>query len=546
MQISRSILVVAMMTIFVGAAKSAESPNPPVVTRLTKTYYPKFFLRYSPDGSHIAYCRHHRNRRGANRVLVGLRVMRADGSNERALLAEFDSQVQIQEHPCWSPDGKRLVISGGGNDTGNSTKDTFVCDIDDKHHAKNLRKLVPGQGLMLGEEPCYSPSGKRIAFVTIDESLWVVDADGTNKARVVQVDGQYCHQPAWSPDGEWIAFATDRDGSVELYKIRWDGTDLTRLTNRPGIDCRPRRSRDGAWILFTSNRKGNHDLYLMRPDGSDVRALTSHPALDDQADWSPDGKSIAFVSMRDGGFDIYRLPIPADIKIGPAAKPATLATAAAAADGLVAHYDFDEPNDDKRIRDRAGRNYLQLFGARIVSEQERSSLSFNGKSDYALAGNGAQLRIGGPLTISLWVRPAKLKGNGYLISKHGWNIYVGSDGIPRFETRSAKNNAWDTLAASTPLKPEQWTFITAVFDKKAGRLRMYIDGKLSAERERKDGAIGAVAAYSLQLGHYTVSKTQKFHGRLDEIRIYRKSLAAAQVAEEYQRQLEKVVGRATP
>lgn len=509
------------------------------ITRLTKSYYPKFFLRYSPDGSRIAFSRHHRNPRGANQILVGLRIMKSDGTGDRPLLAEFDSQVQIQEHACWTPDGTKLVVSGGGNDTGNSSKDTFVCEVDEAFNATELRKLVPGQGVTIGEEPCFSPDGKYLAFVSIDETVWMADADGKNKVRVVQVDGQYCHQPEWSPDGEWIAFASDRDGNVEIYKVRWDGTDLTRLTHHDGFDCRPRWSRDGRLILFTSNRNGNHDLFLIDADGSNVRSLTTNSAVDDHGTWSPDGRSIAFVSMRDGGFDIYRLSLPDELKIGPA--PIPKGPSVASSGDLVAWYNFDHTIDGQVVRDMAGRNHLRLEGAKIVDDLGRASIEFDGMQDHAVAGNGASLRIGGPLTISFWLKPARLGGNGYLISKYGWNIYIGSDGIPRFESRSAANTAWDTLPAKTPLKPGEWSFIAAVFDPESDKLQIYLNGELSAERARVDGALGAVDAYPLQLGQYTASNTQSFAGRLDEIRIYARAHSAKLIYEEFHEQKDLVV-----
>ena len=524
-----------LANVVAGKTESAD------VTRLTRTYYSKFFLRYSPDGSHIVYSRHHRNLRGSNRILVGLRIIQANGSNDRALLSEYDSQVQIQEHASFSPNGKQLVISGGGNDTGNSSKDAFVCNIDDEFQATNLKKIIPGRSVNIGEEPCFSPDGKQIAYVTTSEQLWTIDADGKNKSLVVQVDGQYCHQPHWSPDAEWIAFSSDRDGNVEIYKVRPDGTDLTRLTRHDRFDCRPRWSRDGEWILFTSNRSGNHDLFLMRDDGSEVRQLTTHRAMDDHAAWAPDGKSIAFVSMRDGGFDVYRLRIPEDVQIGDA--PTIRSTPPPIGFGdLVVHFDFDDVSSGNRLRSLAGRSSLTLFGARVVKQNDRGSLSFDGKKDYASLGNSAPLRIAGPLTISLWVRPDSAGGNGYLISKHGWNIYLGSDLVPRFETRTANNSAWDTLAAESPLSAGEWSFVTAVFDPKAKKLAVFVNGNRSAQRDRNDGAIGAVTSYPLEIGHYGVSRTQKFHGRIDELRVYRRALTDIEITKEYDHQGRYVRG----
>lgn len=530
--------------LILGNAAAAPAAEPLKVERLTRSSFPKFFLQYSPDGSHIAYCRHHENRRAANKILVGTRVVRADGTGDRPLLAEFDSQVQIQEHPAWSPDGKHLLISGGGNDTGNSSKDVFICDLDKEFRASNLHKVIPGAGVSFGEEPAWSPDGKRFAYVTINEQLWMADADGKNKVQVVQVSGQYCHQPAWSPDGEWIAFASDRDGNIELYKVRSDGTDLTRLTSEPGIDCRPRWSPDAQWILFSSNRTGNFALYVMRADGSGLDNLTENPALDDHGAWSPDGRAIAFVSMRDGGFDIYRISPPAELAVAAAPpKPAARPASKAEATGLVAHYDFDGVADPNAVPDRAGRSPMLLSGARVVTQNGRGSLEFDGKTAHAVCGNAEALRQAGPLTISFWVRPEGVNGNGYLISKHGWNVYLGGDFVPRFETRTALDKEWDTLAAKAALKKEEWAFVAAVFDKEKKKVAIYVDGELSAERERADGAIGVVLGYPLELGHYCASKTQQFKGRLDEVRLYNRALSAREIEAEFKEQGKAVTGK---
>lgn len=540
LQPSRILLAVILLGLGWGTMVRAEDPP---VTRLTKTHFSKFFLRYSPSGSHIAYSRHYANRRAANQILVGLHLVKADGSDDRRLLAEFDREVQIQEHPSWSPDGKRLVISGGGNDTGNSSKDTLVCDIDSEFKATGLRKLIPSQGVSIGEEPCFSPDGKRLVAVSTTERLFVVDADGKNLAQILQVDGSYCHQPDWSPDGDWIAFATDRDGNIEIYKVRPDGTELTRLTRAPGVDAHPRWSPDGRWLSFTSNRSGNYDIWLMRADGSDERNLTRHSATDDHAAWSPDGKSIAFVSMRDGGFDIYRTPVPTELAV--ADKPAPKSTVPVAApNDLVLHYSFDDETADTRtVRDRAGRHPLDLAGSKLMTHPNKKSgvLAFDGKASSASAGNATTLRLTGPLTISLWVRPESITGNGYLVSKHGWNIYLGTDAIPRFETRTAEDKAWDTLAAKQPLPLKTWSFVAVVFDTQAKHKRIYVDGKLSSESSRNDGAIGAAAGYPLEFGHYVATKSQPFHGQMDEIRLEQRALSVDQIRQEYERQHKLVL-----
>ena len=133
--------------------------------------------------------------------------------------------------------------------------------------------------------------------------------------------------------------------------------------------------------------------------------------------------------------------------------------------------------------------------------------------------------------------------NGYLLSKQGWNIYLGPDRVPRFETRNAADNAWETLPAAGALKTDEWSFVAAVFDKEKKKVAVYVNGKLSADRERNDGAIGAVLGYPLELGHYCASKTQNFKGRLDEVRIYNRALSPDEIQTEFAKQGKVVAGK---
>src|SRR5262249_37558514 len=123
-----------------GFLASGQSPT---VTRLTRTYFPKAFLSYSPDGSHLIYSRHHANRRASNKILVGLRIVRADGSGDRPLLPDFDHLVQLQEHAAFAPDGKTLLLTGVGNNPGQHANDTIRADLSRDLHASNLPQRIP-------------------------------------------------------------------------------------------------------------------------------------------------------------------------------------------------------------------------------------------------------------------------------------------------------------------------------------------------------------------------------------------------------------------
>jgi Tol biopolymer transport system component len=66
-----------------------------------------------------------------------------------------------------------------------------------------------------------------------------------------------------------------------------DGGNLRRLTDDPGLDEYPTWSPDGQWIAFHSERDGDFDIYIMRPNGSDLRRLTDNDDSDMQPSWLP-------------------------------------------------------------------------------------------------------------------------------------------------------------------------------------------------------------------------------------------------------------------
>lgn len=141
--------------------------------------------------------------------------------------------------------------------------------------------------------------------------IFVMNADGTNRQRRIESNADDI-TPVWSPDGQRVAFVSQRDGDREIYLVNADGTGLVNLTQHPSEDWTPAWSPDGQQVAFSSNRQGNWEIFIVNADGTNLRQITNDGAGNLSPVWSPDGKTMAYASKRDGNWEIYAMPAPED------------------------------------------------------------------------------------------------------------------------------------------------------------------------------------------------------------------------------------------
>jgi TolB protein len=108
--------------------------------------------------------------------------------------------------------------------------------------------------------------------------------------------------PAWSPDGRWIAFSMRGD----IWKVPADGGEAIAVTSGPAYHFEPAWSPDGARLAFSFQSTGNLEIGVVNADGGPEETIASHERVDIQPAWSRDGRSLFFTSARAGGWRIHR------------------------------------------------------------------------------------------------------------------------------------------------------------------------------------------------------------------------------------------------
>ena len=152
-----------------------------------------------------------------------------------------------------------------------------------------------------------SPDGRALA-VDLQGSIWTLPAAGGTATRITDIFND-ARQPAFSPDGKWIAFFAYRDGGYDLWAIAPDGTNQHKLTWGAFDDREPIWSHDGTRVAFSSDRGnplgGDYNIWTLDMRSGELRQLTKNPADDYMPSWSPDDKEIAFTSTRDENQSVW-------------------------------------------------------------------------------------------------------------------------------------------------------------------------------------------------------------------------------------------------
>jgi TolB protein len=223
--------------------------------------------------------------------------------------------------PSWAPDGSGLAYVYRGT----NFADIFVTD----DQGQNQTRLTNSQSTILDNNdwnfrPAWSPDGKQIAFVS-DKStafpvLWLMSSiDGSARHILTMPPGlqeEAVDAIAWSPDGSQLAitlFNEPGPTQIALVPLGGTGRQLGRvLTELPGGALDPAWAPDGSWLAFAGRDGFAVEIYAVQPNGTSITKLTADGLLARSPAWSPDGRHLAYLSNKTGFFEVWIVDIQAD------------------------------------------------------------------------------------------------------------------------------------------------------------------------------------------------------------------------------------------
>lgn len=222
--------------------------------------------------------------------------------------AQLTDQPGTELFPSLSPDGKSVVYASKAS----GNWDLYLQRVG----GKNPRNLTV-DSTTDDTQPAFSPDGERIAFRSERErgGIFVMGATGESVKRL----SDFGYHPAWSPDGREVACATHNiedpnDRTLErsdIWIVNATTGEKRQLTGEPiGDAAQPQWSPAGARLAYWSRRKGGQrDLWTIPAAGGTPVPVTDDAAFDWNPVWSPDGRHLYFVSDRGGQMNLWRVPI---------------------------------------------------------------------------------------------------------------------------------------------------------------------------------------------------------------------------------------------
>lgn len=262
--------------------------------------------RWAPDGSFVAWLDHSLDERS------GLRRAAPDGK-EMGLAYPVDATGSFALRSA----GEAIVSRGEIWHEFRYYEDLWRVDL----ATGEERRLTDGER---ATDPDVRPGGDVIVYVARtpggEMELRRRRLDGRAGETLLRRPGAQLYSPRLAPDGERIAFALHEGGRRDL--ALWENGAVTRITDDDALELDPAWSPDGRWLFFASDRGGIFNLYARGDDGV-IRQVTNVETGALEPAPSPDGKTLAFVGYTRDGYDLFSIPLEPAAWLDPLPAPPT-------------------------------------------------------------------------------------------------------------------------------------------------------------------------------------------------------------------------------
>jgi TolB protein len=233
------------------------------------------------------------------KLLVGKRY-KGGISDQRRIIRRFCSDV------IYSLTGNRGIFDTeiAFVSTSSGTKEIYICEFD----GYNIRRVTHNNSITLN--PAWSSDGQWIAYTSYAKGrpdLYIKNLK-ENRGAVLSKEGINI-TPAWRPNKFELAATLSFSGDSEIYLLTGTGKVIKRLTYNKGIDVSPAWSPDGKKMAFVSKRSGTPQIYIENLDSGQINRLTFQGSYNTQPSWSPKGDKIAYSGMEGGLNNIFLIGI---------------------------------------------------------------------------------------------------------------------------------------------------------------------------------------------------------------------------------------------
>ena len=211
----------------------------------------------------------------------------------------------LNTSPVWTIDGALLFVSSAGGG-----RDIYLQRINrDREPRGDAVRVTTG---LNPHTISISHDGKTVAYsaFTTVANIWVATDEGSAvanaaAAKPVTAGNQTIEHGFVSPDGKWLAYDSNVDGSQDIFRMPLDGGEPQQLTKNSYDDFHPTWSPDGKEIAFYSLAKGNRDIYVMNADGSGVDVIAEGPSEQRTPVWRG-ANEILYMVFPDSVFSVKR------------------------------------------------------------------------------------------------------------------------------------------------------------------------------------------------------------------------------------------------